>query len=264
MSRPIRSLIISDYRLFIEGLSDLVGSRDEFEITGLITRPEDIQDVLAQIGSLPFDVILLDAKMERADALEVARDIKRARPEARLIVLGLEARDEVIVEFIEAGAVGYVLKDESPDELFNAIAAIHDGKSLCSSRLAASVFNRIVQLSRKQRLAQAIQQVSLTSREKDILRLMSADLCNKDIASHLNIALYTVKNHVHNILEKLQMRSRKEAVRYAFEKGLIEDPGTVIPGVGFSAGLGGEPGRRVETQITSSAGPINKTLKAAS
>lgn len=241
MSRPIRTLIIGDYRLFVEGLSDLVGSRDEFEITGSVTKPEDIQTVLAQIESLSFDVILLDANMERADPSEMTRSIKRARPEARLIVLGVEPRDESIVEFIEAGAVGYVLKDASLDELSNTIAAIHDGKSPCSSRVAASIFNRIVQLSRNQRLARAIQQVSLTSREKDILRLMSADLCNKDIATHLNIALYTVKNHVHNILEKLQVRSRKEAVRYAFDNGLIEDLSTA-----------------------SNARPLNETWKVAS
>ena len=82
MSRPIRSLIISDYRLFIEELSDLVGSHDGFEIARSVTSLKDIQHVLAQNESLPFDLILLDAKVGGADAVEVARDIKQAKPEA--------------------------------------------------------------------------------------------------------------------------------------------------------------------------------------
>jgi two-component system nitrate/nitrite response regulator NarL len=225
VDQPIRIFIISDYKLFIEGLTDLVYARGEFVITGAAANLEDARGLLAQAGPRSFDVILLDATMKREEAVQIAREIKQDMPDIRLIVLGLEHHEESIVEFIEAGAVGYVLKDASLDELFNTVAAIHSGQSPCSARVAASVFNRIVQLSRKQRLIQTYQQANLTAREKDILSLMSAGLCNREIAKHLNIALYTVKNHVHNILEKLQVHSRKEAVSYAFEKGLLNEGG---------------------------------------
>ena len=160
--------------------------------------------------------------MEETDAVQLTRRLKEELPDLRIIVLGLEDSEEVILRFIEAGAVGYVIKEASLEDLFSTITAIYNRQSPCPPRLAASLFNRMVQLARTQRVNESVEQVGLTIREKEILRLMSSGLNNRDIAMRLNIALHTVKNHVHNILEKFHVHCRREAIRLARKGGLVE------------------------------------------
>ena len=127
-----------------------------------------------------------------------------------------------MLEFIEAGANGYVLKDSSFAEMLRTIKAVHQGQTPCSPRITASVFARISELSQARHRRERLPQVRLTPREKEILRLIAARLSNKEIAQQLDIALHTVKNHVHHILEKLQVHYRREAIRCAYENGILK------------------------------------------
>jgi DNA-binding NarL/FixJ family response regulator len=122
--------------------------------------------------------------------------------------------EENVVEYIEAGALGYVLRSASFSELVNIILSVYQGQSPCSSRIAASVFARYSELSRQQSMQRLVQKTALTLREVYVLQLMSVGLSNKEIAQHLNIALRTVKNHVHNIFGKLQVHYREDAINF--------------------------------------------------
>jgi DNA-binding NarL/FixJ family response regulator len=165
----------------------------------------------------------------------VTRTLNQQFSKSKIVILGLENNEELILKFVEAGAVGYVLKQASLDELCGTITAIHNGQSPCSSRVVASLFHKMAQLARLQKEAAVEHQVSLTDREKEILRLMSVGLNNKDIARYLDIAFHTVKNHSHNILKKLQVHSRRDAIGLAYQRGIIDK--TIHSSLGLLQGV---------------------------
>lgn len=221
-SRPVRTFLISDHRILIDAFTDLTRTRNDFLIVGSITELGLIQRHFKTIPLASVDVVLIDATMKEADAIQITQKLKEAIPDSKIVALGLEHDEDAILRFAEAGAAGYVLKHASLGDMSETITAIHNGQSPCSARVAASLFNKMAQLARLQKNKSSANQVSLTVREKEILRLMSAGLNNKDMARHLNIASHTVKNHVHNILEKFQVHKRREAIKLAHKQGLID------------------------------------------
>lgn len=221
-NRSVRTFLISDHRLLIDAFADLMRDRKDFSIVGSLTELELVQESFKKIQLLSVDVVLIDSAMKEADPVQITRKLKESLPDSKIVILGLEHEEEAILRFVEAGAVGYVLKPASLEDMSKTINAIHKGQSPCSSRIAALLFNKMAQLARVQRDNSSTQRVSLSIREKEILALMSAGLNNKDIAKRLNIAFHTVKNHVHNILEKFQVHNRREAIELAHNQGLIE------------------------------------------
>jgi DNA-binding NarL/FixJ family response regulator len=220
-NRSIRTFLISDHKLLIDAFVDLTHGREDFSTVGSITEQGLSQTYFKKIPS-EIDVFLIDSTMKEADAIQVTRKLKEELPESKIVILGLEHNEDIILRFVEAGAVGYVLKQASLDEMSGTITAIHNGQSPCSSRIAASLFNKMAQLARHQRKMTSLHRVSLTEREMEILRLMSVGLNNKDIARYLDIAFHTVKNHSHNILKKFQVHNRREAISAAYKRGIID------------------------------------------
>jgi DNA-binding NarL/FixJ family response regulator len=133
----------------------------------------------------------------------------------------LDLTDE-IMQCIEAGAAGYVLKEASLDHLVDTIRSVHRGESFCSPKMTASLFSRIAELASEKMPKIPANAVKLTTRELEIINLISEGLPNKEIAQRLFIETQTVKNHVHNILDKLQLQNRLEAVHYARERNLLD------------------------------------------
>jgi DNA-binding NarL/FixJ family response regulator len=129
-----------------------------------------------------------------------------------------------MLDLLEAGAHDYVLRQASFSELIRTISGVYRGQPPCSPRVAASVCARIVELAGERRRRRILRDVRLTPREEEILGLVAEGLRNKEIATRLRITLATVKNHVHNLLEKLQANGRREAIRRAYENGLLENP----------------------------------------
>jgi two-component system nitrate/nitrite response regulator NarL len=145
-------------------------------------------------------------------------------PDAKIIAVGLDEEDEQIVDFAEAGALGYVLKGATLDELIETIQRVHQGETLCSPRILAAVVARITSLARLGPEPPPREVEPLTAREREILALVAAGLGNKEVGRRLRITVQTVKNHVHRILEKLQCHRRREAVRLAYDLGLLTEP----------------------------------------
>jgi DNA-binding NarL/FixJ family response regulator len=218
MNQKIRVVLINDHRLFTDVVADTLNHEEGIALVGSASDP----DALAPTnGLMPCDVVLVNATMENVNAVQATLEIKSELPEVKVIVLGTDPDEETVLRFIEAGASGYISKEASFSELLQTIKAIHRGQTPCSPRITALVFARIAELSRESDQLQDLAQVRLTPREQEVLQLLALGYRNGDIAEQLGIALHTVKSHVHNLLEKLQVGRRREAIQRAYEYGIL-------------------------------------------
>jgi len=161
--------------------------------------------------------------MPGKDGIGVTQGLRQEAPEVKVIILGMVDSTDEIMACIEAGAAGYALKETSFDHLVATIRSAHRGESLCSPRMAASLFSRIAELAGERILSIPPDSVQLTARELEIVNTIAEGLSNKEIAQQLFIETQTVKNHIHNILDKLQLHTRLEAVEYARERNLLKN-----------------------------------------
>ncbi len=168
------------------------------------------------------DVVLMDVRMPKQNGIEACASIKEAAPGARIIMLTVSDDEGDLYESVKNGASGYLLKDSSIDEVSQAIRVVADGQSLISPSMAIKLLDEFKQMSRSDR--NTVPTPRLTERELEVLRLVATGLNNREIAKQLFISENTVKNHVRNILEKLQLHSRVEAVMYAVREKLLEIP----------------------------------------
>jgi DNA-binding NarL/FixJ family response regulator len=206
-SRPIEVLVIADVRLYREGLAASLASRDNLAIVATsATRP----DALAKIRKIGADVVVID--MALRESLDLIADLRREAAATKILAFGVEEVTSDILECAEAGAAGYVTADASIEDLVTAIERIWREELVCSPQVAATLFRRV---SERSRLMPGAPGRMLTSRERQVLRLMQQGHSNKEIAQSLNIAEPTVKNHVHHLLEKLDVSTRAQAVARA-------------------------------------------------
>jgi len=220
MKQPIRVGIVHDYRLFSDVITALLHQEEEIILLGEATL--DLDGMLPMEHTLTFDVVLIDATMARMNVVHITRAIKRVAPAVQVIVLGVEYREDDVLQFIEAGASGYILKNASYTELLYTIKAVHHGLTLCSPRIAALVFARIAALTRAQSQRPRLRQVYLTRREYEVLQLMAFGHRNGEIAYQLEVALDTVKRHVANISKKFQVHGRRAVIQRAYEHGMLK------------------------------------------
>jgi two-component system nitrate/nitrite response regulator NarL len=224
MSLPIGIFIVSRNRLFADALARLLNKRDALTVTGVSAEPETIAT-----GS---NVMLIDATGDDREvdgALARLRRIRERTDGCKAIVVGLPWEDERLIDFIQAGAQAYVLRGTSPADLVEAIRGAHAGRSSCSAQVAAAVVARIVALEGKHIQVDGREREPLTAREREVLGWMATGRCNKEIGGRLHISVQTVKNHVHSVLAKLGARRRREALRIAYQIGLLRDWGEPPP-----------------------------------
>ena len=218
MNDSIRVFIADDNRLLREGLVSMLGEQDDIVVIG--TAPSG-HEALKQIKDLLPEIALIDIGMPDKDGIEVTQALHQDLPEVKVIILGMIDLTDEIMACIEAGAVGYVLKEASFDHLMDTIRSVHRGESFCSPQMTTSLFTRIAELASDRMPKIPASSVKLTSRELEIITLVAEGLPNKEIAQRLFIETQTVKNHIHNILDKLQLHNRLEAVQYARERNLL-------------------------------------------
>jgi len=218
---PIRTLIVDDHALFRRGLEIVLVTEPDIEVVG---EASDGAEAVQKAGESLPDVVLMDVRMPRRGGLEACRAIKDVCPSARIIILTMSDEEEDLFEAIRAGASGYLLKDIPLDQVAEAVRAVHGGQSLISPPMAGKLLSEFAALA-KRAADDRPEQVSapnLTDREMQVLKLVARGMNNRDIAKELFISDNTVKNHVRNILEKLQIHSRMEAVMVAVREKLIE------------------------------------------
>ena len=215
MNKSIRICIADDNRLLREGLASMLAEIEDITVVGMASSGSQALDQIQQL--LP-DVALIDIGMPDKDGLDVTQTLHEKLPAVKVIILGMPDLTDEIMACIEAGATGYVLKEASFEYLVESIRSVQRGESFCSPRMAASLFSRIAELA-GERIPES--SVKLTMREIEIINKIADGLSNKEIAAQLYIEEQTVKNHVHNILDKLQLHNRLEAVQYARERKLL-------------------------------------------
>ena len=211
--------VVDDQELFRRGLTMLLGVEEDIEVVG--EAGDGVAATELAASAVP-DVILMDVRMPKRSGIEACVAIKEVAPTARIIMLTVSDEEADLYDAVKNGASGYLLKDSSIDEVAQAIRVVADGQSLISPSMAIKLLDEFKQMSRSDR--QEVPSPRLTDRELEVLRLVAQGLNNREIAKRLFISENTVKNHVRNILEKLQLHSRMEAVMYAVREKLLDIP----------------------------------------
>jgi len=211
-SCPVSVLIADDHSIVRRGISALLATEPSIRVVG---EARDGREAINKYKTLQPDVILMDMVMPGMDGLEAIRHLIEYQPEIRILVLTSFASIEMILPAIRAGALGYLLKDSSPDELVDAIHQVHCGNSTLHPAVARKLLHEISQPSSHQEDTE-----SLTERETTVLKLVAQGYSNRDIANELTISEATVRTHVSHILAKLELSSRTQAALYALRKGL--------------------------------------------
>jgi two-component system NarL family response regulator len=204
-ANPIRILVAEDHLIARVGVSTIVNLQPDMTVVAEAANGQQAIDLYRT--HLP-DVTLLDLRMPIMSGIEAAAAIRREHPRARLIALTTYGGDEDIRRALHAGVQAYLMKDILHDELLKAIRAVYDGQTYLPATVAAA-------------LAAQMPRPDLSSREVQVLELIVAGLANKQIAYALNIAEYTVKNHVKNILDKLGVQDRTQAATVAIQRGIV-------------------------------------------
>jgi DNA-binding NarL/FixJ family response regulator len=221
---PVRVFVLWQYRMLGEALAHALGERTDITLVGASGDPREVQERLARD---PADVLLLDASVRPERAVELTGDLQRRLPDLRVMPFGL-SRVADVLPFFEAGATGYLPGDASLEETAAAVADGDGDGAVWPLELAAELAARVEELSGMSGRGRAEPTEPpadpLSPREREVLALIARGLANKEIAGALGIRSATVKNHVHSLLTKLRVKRRSEAVRAAFERGLLEGP----------------------------------------
>jgi NarL family two-component system response regulator LiaR len=210
----IRVLIVDDHAIVRKGIRALLSEADGFEVVGEAGNGQAA--VLAAQETQP-DVILMDLLMPGMDGIEATRQITNRQPQTHVLVLTSFAADNKVFPAIKAGAVGYLLKDSSPDELVRAIRQVHRGEPALHPTIARKLLQEIARPAELQPAPEA-----LTEREMTVLRLIAQGLSNQEIAGRIAVSEPTVRTHVSRILGKLHLANRTQAALYAVREGLTE------------------------------------------
>lgn len=209
MSDHIGILVVDDHNVVRKGLCSLLS--DEKYGIEVLGEGVDGADAVDKALQLDPEVILMDLMMPKMNGVEAAREILQQRPEARILILTSYAEDDLLLQAIDAGALGYLMKDASPDELVSAIKSVHMNRLTLPMELAQKVMRRDSQPE------PADPDSIITERERDVLVCVSKGLSNKQIARELTVSITTVRTHVSSLLRKLDLENRTQLALYARE-----------------------------------------------
>ncbi len=213
MSERIRILIVDDHPLIREGLRAVLETQPDLEMVG---EACDGYEAVRQALALKPDVIMMDLALPRMGGIDAIREILRAAPGIKVLVLSNYLDDEKVFGALKAGAKGYILKETGAQELRQAVRSVYQGKAALDPAVQRKLVDQLAGTGSNDLLPEN----DLTQRELEVLRLMAQGYTNPQIAARLSVAEGTVRFHVSNVLRKLGMENRTQAVLYALQKGL--------------------------------------------
>jgi len=219
MAKRIRVLLIEDNRVVRDGLAALLDAQPDFKIVAAAEEPDA---ALRQVRETKPHVVLVDAALGNHDSRSVVKSVRKAAPEARVVVVDPPPTEEDVVEFVQAGATGFVVKDATIDDLVTTVRSAAAGADVVPTPLTGVLLSYIAKRTVGRRAPAVSDDVRMSRREREVIELIAEGLSNKEIAVRLHIATDTVKSHVHNILEKLSLHNRLQIAAHAH--GLRPDP----------------------------------------
>jgi len=213
-----RLLIVQRERTYRQALAVAIAAQSDFDV---VASAPSATELCRQVPDLDADLCIVDLDLPERTGLGDTRHLTRVNPALKVVIMGCSELEDDVLECIEHGASGYVLRDAPLEDLLDNVTAALENKALCSPRIAGAIFAHVSKMAQRQHRPWPRELVRLTPRELDVIDLLDRRLSNKEIAVKLNIEVQTVKNHVHNILEKLQLGRRQEAAQFARESGLL-------------------------------------------
>jgi DNA-binding NarL/FixJ family response regulator len=219
MDEKLRVLIVDDHALFRRGLQMVLRQESDIDVVG---EAADGHEAVDKAQELMPDVVLMDVRMPGQSGIKATEQIKDNLPHAKILMLTISDEEADLYDAIKAGASGYLLKEISIDEVAEAVRSVWAGQSRISPSMASKLLTEFAAMSRRADERQQLPAPRLTDREMEVLKLVAQGKNNRDIAKELFISENTVKNHIRNILEKLHLHSRMEAVVYAVREKLLE------------------------------------------
>jgi two-component system NarL family response regulator len=215
----IRVMIVDDHALFRRGLQMVLEQETDIDVVGEAGNGGDAVGLAQE--NMP-DVVLMDVRMPGRGGIEATEKIKEAMPHVKILMLTVSDEEADLFDALKAGASGYLLKDTSIEEVAEAVRKVSRDESLISPSMANKLVSEFTSMVKRADEKQSVPQPRLTDREMEVLKLVAKGRNNRDIAKELFISENTVKNHIRNILEKLHLHSRMEAVVYAVREKLLE------------------------------------------
>jgi DNA-binding NarL/FixJ family response regulator len=212
MTQSVSLMILADHHLFGECLASVLSTCESFTVLAVVQTAEE---ALRHMRERQADVILIDAHLPPAMVLTFTQQLTRDFPHVHVLLLGVTGSETEIQSYVEAGASGYVLKNTPFHELQSVIELVTHGETMCSPHIAHAMFARLSALAQTSHSSVRHEPAVLSDRELEILQLIAEGWSNRQIADHLYLSPHTVKNHVHNILKKLRVQRRLEAIKYA-------------------------------------------------
>ena len=206
---PITLGLVEDNRLLRDGLTTLIDLQEGMRVLWGSSDATEARQLLAKARP---NVFLVDAGLATDDSLRLTAELRAEVSESRVIVMGLLPHQDDVAEYVRAGATGFVLKDAAVEDLFATIRTVAAGGEVLPSRLITSLFSHIAAHTQEEDSDRHRESINVTDREREVIALLVDGLSNREIAAKLDIAVHTVKSHVHNILEKLALHSRLEIV----------------------------------------------------
>lgn len=214
----IRVLLIEDNRLLREGITAMLNEQADIKAVAATGNG----DALEKANKHKPQVVLLDLGLKSQNSLRVAELIKKEHPKTEIVVMDLIPTQNEVAEFVQVGVAGFILKDATIDDFLHTIRMVAKGDKVLPPSLTNSLFTHIVEYAVQNGKANRLMKsVKLTRREHEVVNLIARGMSNKEIASELNIAVHTVKSHVHNTLEKLTLHTRLELASFALTEGMV-------------------------------------------
>ena len=211
--KKIRLLLIEDNRLLRDGISSVLKPHKDIVI---IAASGDGKNTLEKIKQLKPNVVLLDLGLRSQNSLRVVEVVKKDFPEAKIIVMDLAPVQADVLQYVKAGANGFILKDASLNDFLITIRTVNEGATVLPPLLVDSLFSQIVDHAVREGKPELKKAVQMTKREREVIGLLSDGMSNKEIGQKIRISTYTVKSHIHNIMEKLALHTRLEIANYSY------------------------------------------------
>lgn len=219
MNQEIRLMIVDFNHFFRECLAHVL---NEHEGLIVVSLSGDAEDAMVKLRANNPDLVLVNFHLPDNSAFSLISRISTEMPDIKVVAFGMDDSGQTIRACVEAGSSGYILNNASVSDLIKVVQAVHQGETVCSPQVAYSMFERVKELSRSLHNWRTMVSCDLTTRELEVLELVTEGLNNRQIADHLFVSRHTIKSHIHNILDKTQVRNRSELVRFAMEKRLVQ------------------------------------------